>query len=179
MRKKIVCAITIIALAGCGGNRNSKTVVDAIDSTASEKAAPLLVAKPLKKPYEAIWMRITETDSGCVVYNYPNLWNDGATKSPEMIIIKNDQFTCVFFSDDVLRYTFDNVESCDDSSYLFRVEGGARFKWVDKEKHIAQWVRYYSDGRVMTDYHYVDSLYNTFPIVDYDWAWEKRTDADD
>ena len=46
------------------------------------------VKNKVHKPYEATWMRLTETDSGYVVYNYPHLFLN--TRSPEKIIVRND-----------------------------------------------------------------------------------------
>ena len=180
MRKKIVCAITIIALAGCGGNRNSKTAVDAIDSTASEKAsvdaidstasekaAPSLVAELLEKPYEATWMRLTETDSGYIVYNYPNIMSLEGARSPTIIAIKSNRLIWITNEDDIV-FSFDNVEYHADSSYCFRVGNSFDFKLVDKEKHIAQWTTYTMNRTTgFTDY-YIDSLHNTYPIVDWE-----------
>jgi hypothetical protein len=120
------------------------------------------------KPYEATWFELTETDSGYVVYNYPSRWNDGETKNPLTIIVKKNQFTCISFSDTVMTYTFENVEKRDDI-YFFRVENFYEFKWIDKEKHIAQWIDFYGDGTPITNYFYIDSVYNVYPIIDYEW----------
>jgi hypothetical protein len=114
-----------------------------------------------------------------VVYDIPGLWNDGETKSPDMIKVRENQLTWITFlsGDGDTPYSFDEdkVEKRNNDSYFFRIESPFLFQWVDKKKHIAKWTTYYSahsgedDLRIMSSSLYIDSLYNTFPIVDYEW----------
>ena len=145
-----------------------------INAATSEKTEN---SSNIKPPYETTWMEITQLENGeYVVYNYPSLWNDGETKSPDKIMIKNNQLIWTTFSDDVITYTFDNVKKCDDSSYFFKIGNRFRFKWIDQEKHIAQWIIYHGNEDPMTRYFYIDSLYNTFPIIDFEWSKDKSID---
>ena len=168
--KRIIVYLMLIMPVSCIGSQNNEVKMDVNHSIISENPEDTLNVKSSQQPYEATWMKIAKTKNGYVVYNYPSLWNDGETQNPVMIIIKNNQLTNITFSDDVMTYTFDKVEKGDDNSYFFKVGNFYRFKWVDKEKHIAQWTIYYGDDRVMTDYYYVDILYNVYPIVDYIWS---------
>ena len=125
------------------------------------------------KPYEATWLELEKTDNGYVVYNYPSRWGDRNTQSPEKIIVKGSKLTRITFSDDVFGFHIDSVKIEPDSSFLLYAGHNYRFRWIDKEKHIAQWTTHYYDGRVGNIYLYVDSLYNTFPIIDFDWGEER------
>ncbi|MDR0518285.1 MAG: hypothetical protein LBH25_14730 [Fibromonadaceae bacterium] len=126
------------------------------------------------KPYEATWMELSKVGDSYVVYNYPSRWGDRKTKSPEIIKVQGNQLTWITFSDDIMTYLFDKVEKRDNDSYFFGIGNRFLFQWVDKKKHIAKWTVYYGrkysgedDLRIMSSYLYIDSLYNTFPIVDY------------
>ena len=146
MKKSIVLLLAAAFICSCGTTR-----------------------KP--KPYETTWLKISETDSGYVVYNYPNLWNDGETQSPYTIIVGGERVTMITFSDDVFGFPIDSVKMEPDSSFFIYARNNYRFRWIDEENHIAQWTTHYMDGRVWNSYLYVDSLYNTFPIVDFDWGF--------
>ena len=124
------------------------------------------------KPYEATWLRISETDDGYVIYNYLSLWDD-KTIAPMSITIRNDFLIWVTYHDDVGRYSLKkvNIEERKNGSYFFPVGNQFLFIWYDKKNHIAQW-KIYGDvekDEPLTDYLYIDSRYNTFPIVDYEW----------
>jgi len=126
-----------------------------------------------KAPYEATWLLIEKAGNGYVVYNYPSRWNDGETKSPEIFRVRGDSLIWINIADDPARlvYKLSDVVKLNDNSYKFNFKRGTnfRFDYVDKANHIAQWRRYYSNGRLYGDDLYIDSLYNTFPIVDYEW----------
>ena len=144
----------IIALSACCGSNNKEN-----------------------KPYETTWLELTKVDDGYVVYSYPHLWDDEATKSPVKIIVKNDTLTMIIFSDKPMSYKleFSNIDNLGDSSYMFKVGNFYRFDYVDKTNHIAKWSIYYGDGddRLMSDHLYIDSFHNTFPIIDFDWGPER------
>lgn len=127
-------------------------------------------------PYEGKWMELEETNQGYVVNNYPSRWDDGKTQSPNMIIVSNGRISEITFSDDVYWFQIDSVRIKADSSYLLYAEYNYRFRLVDQEKHIVQWTTYYKDGRINSNYLYVDSLYNSFPIIDFDWGQERPID---
>ena len=131
------------------------------------------VKNEIHKPYEATWMKLTKTDSGYIVYNYPNL--NFEIQSPFKVIVKNDILTWITFYDTIRSFSCDRIQSLGNEKYYLPIEEGEHFQfnWFDKEKHIARWTVYYSDGeRVQTQYLYIDSLYNTYPIVDFDWEDE-------
>ncbi|MDR0517857.1 MAG: hypothetical protein LBH25_12515 [Fibromonadaceae bacterium] len=91
--------------------------------------------------------------------------------------------TRITFSDDVMTYLFDKVEKRDNDSYFFGIGNRFLFQWADKKKHIVKWTIYHGtkysgedDLRIMSSYLYIDSLYNTFPIVDYEWDLDREID---
>jgi hypothetical protein len=80
---------------------------------------------------------------------------------------------------DTALYLFDTVEKKNNGSYRFHVNDYYEyylFQWFDKNKHIARWTIFSKEKkRCVSDYLYIDSLYNTFPIVDYEPAkWTER-----
>jgi len=126
------------------------------------------------KPYEATWMKLSY-----VVYNYPSLWDDGKTKSPEIFRVRGDSLTWITYSDNSagMFYKLNNVVKLNDSSYRFNFKDDTNFlfNYVDKANHIACWRTYYSyGGEPYGDDLYIDSLYNTFSIVDFEWpdVWD-------
>jgi len=123
-----------------------------------------------KAPYEATWMMLRKVGDSYVVDNYPSLWDDGKTKSPEIIKILGNKLTWVTYSDDIMTFHFDKIEERDNDVYFFKIGNRFLFQWADKKKHIAKWTIYLGDDRIMSSYLYIDSLYNTFPIVDYEWG---------
>ena len=149
-------------------------------------------------PYEATWIALTEVGDSYVVYNYPNLWNNEETKNPVMIKTQGNQLVLIGYSDPTFIRLFDKVEKMNNDVYFFRVTkeknlsgknpsfkdiGDSQidsvkhsFQWIDKEKHIAAWNIYYHERQrgmwklgINPDKIYIDSLYNTFPIVDFKW----------
>jgi len=121
------------------------------------------------KPYEATWLEIDETDS--VVYKYPIL-DDEERTVPVIIRIKGDS---LIFSDynEIAFFRLNNIELLNKNSYSMLSMGEQcntliRFDYVNKDKHIAKWTLSNCDGSIITENIYVDSLYNTFPIVNYD-----------
>jgi hypothetical protein len=133
-----------------------------------------------KAPYEATWMKLSKVGNSYVVYNYPSLWPDAVeeTKSPYIIKVQGNKLTWITYSDDVLIYSFDKVEKRDNDSYFFGVGNCFLFQWADKKKHIAKWGVYFDDNydKLPVFQLYIDSLYNTFPIVDYEWKGYKCHD---
>jgi len=132
-----------------------------------------------KAPYEATWLLIQKAGNGYVVYNYPSLWDDGKTKSPVTMKIQGNQMTRITYSDDinVMTLSFDKIEKKDNDVYFFLVGNCFSFKLIDEKKHIAEWTNYFGcknalSGKLHIGELYIDSLYNTFPIVDYEWKEE-------
>ena len=124
-----------------------------------------------KNPYEATWLKITKTDSGYVVYNYPSLWDDGKTKTPYIIRVQGDSMTWITYIEKPAVDNFENIVKLSDNSYEFKFKIGNnyRFDYIDKTNHIAKWSRYYSYGKLQAEYMCVDSLYNTFPVIEFKW----------
>ena len=122
------------------------------------------------KPYEATWLEISETDKGYVVYNYSGRWDDGKTIAPTSITIRNDSLIWADCFEPAARLSLKKVkiEERKNGSYFFPVGNQFLFKWYDKNKHIAQWT-IYLESRPLSSYLYIDSRYNTFPIIDYEW----------
>lgn len=122
------------------------------------------------KPYETTWMEITETDSGYIVYNYPNLNFD--MQSPYKLIVKTNTLTWVGCIDSISSYPCNKIDSLGDGKYYFPVSNHFQFEWFDKDKHIARWIIFNGYGEIQNNNLYIDSLYNTFPIVDFVWEEE-------
>ena len=95
------------------------------------------------KPYETVWLELSETDSGYVVYNYPSLWDDGKI-APTSITVQNDSLTWADWVEPPARLNLKNVniEKRIDGSYFFPVGNKFLFTWYDENKHIAQWKIY-------------------------------------
>ena len=132
------------------------------------------------KPYEATWLELEVTDNGYVVFNYPSRWDDGKTIAPISITIRSDSLIWETFYEPAAKLSLKNVsvEKRDDGSYFFPIGNLFLFTWYDKEKHIAQWKIFDTMESVEKDeprtfYLYVDSRYNTFPIIDFDWGEER------
>jgi len=129
-----------------------------------------------KAPYEATWMKLTKVGDSYVVYNYPSLWPDAVagTKSPEIVKIQGNQMTWITYSDDIFTCSLKKVEKKDNGVYFLQTEGCSyyyEFQWEDEKKHIAIWKDYMGYiTKKPIGVLYIDSLYNTFPIVDYDWG---------
>ena len=128
-----------------------------------------------KAPYEATWVKLEK--SGDVIHNFPNLCNDGETKSPYIIKIDKNQLTWINFADcEPLISQFEIEKRDNDIYFLFLIPEREKknffsFQLVDRKKYIARWNIYYSHNEPqMSSDLYIDSLYNTFPIVDYEWG---------
>lgn len=149
------------------------------------------------KEYEATWLRLTETDSGYVVLNYPNWWYDSeAIPAPISITVRGDSLISVWIPGAEGGYLLrDDVEERD-GSYLFPQilinnnqysdRPDYLFRWHDKEKHIAQWEIYDFEEKgsafsadptakrgVRSSALYINSLHNPYPIVDFPGGTDK------
>lgn len=124
----------------------------------------------LQKPYEATWMELTKTDSGYIIYNYPNL--NFNMQSPFKMIFKNDTLTRITYYDTIRIFSCENTKNLDNEKFYFPVGNHYQFEWFDKEKHIARWIIFNGYGEIQNNNLYIDSLYNTFPIVDFVWEEE-------
>ena len=172
---RIVQVLVFVIMVSCGGNRKNEVESNGNHQLIIEEET---VSEEFKPPYEAIWLKITETDKGYIVYNYPSLWDDEETISPMSITVRNDSLIWVTYHDDVGRYSLKkvNIKKRNDGSYYFPVGNQFLFTWYDKKNHIAQWKIYgdVENDKPLSSYLYIDSRYNKYPIVDYEWGdeWE-------
>ena len=125
-----------------------------------------------KKVYETTWMELTKTDSGYVVYNYPDLEDDNF-KTPQKIVLKGDSIIWITYSEMPIIDTCNSVQELADEEYFFPVGNHYKFEWSDKEKHIAKWTIYYGDERILSNRLYIDSVYNTYQVIDDKWFDDK------
>jgi len=136
-----------------------------------------------KAPYEATWLKIIKMNNSYAVLNYPSLHpsllNAGKTRTMWICKAESDSMIWTIFSDEpeVFKYKDFNVVKLNDNSYEFnsktKKQNDFRFDYVDKSNHIAQWSVYYSYGKLQATDMYIDSLYNTFPIVDVEVEFDE------
>lgn len=69
-----------------------------------------------KKVYETTWMELTKTDSGYVVYNYPDLEDDNF-KTPQKIVLKGDSIIWITYSEMPIIDTCNSVQELADEEY--------------------------------------------------------------
>ncbi|MDR0518286.1 MAG: hypothetical protein LBH25_14735 [Fibromonadaceae bacterium] len=136
----------------------------------------------IKKPYEATWLKIIKMNNSYVVLSYPSLHSslldEGKTRTQFICKVKGDSMTWITFSDEPMKFKLNNVVKLSDNSYRFNFKDDTnfRFDYIDKVNHIAKWSIYYSDGRFRDSDLYIDSLYNTFPIVDIEIKFDGSDD---
>jgi hypothetical protein len=135
----------------------------------------------IKKPYEATWLKIAKDGDSYVVLNYPSLRDCGKTKSPWICRVKGDSMTWIVPSDEPMVFKdFDEIVKLSDSSYKFNKRNGNSFKfdYIDKTNHIAKWSIYQDSGKLHYESIFIDSLYNTFPMLEVKYGWEGEGDED-
>lgn len=117
------------------------------------------------RPFEGVWLELDEADSGYVVYKR---WDEsGADRMyiPTTIEFVENAFLYTSYWEDY-QHRVNPIKYYDDGTILF--SNDIAFRWKDREKGIAYWTTYYSDGRVASDDLYVREDMNTYPVVDYD-----------
>jgi hypothetical protein len=195
MRNLALMWVLAGCLLGCGGGGKSAkdkavsaadttdTAAIALDTVASTPDASLDTGSDTdsiddtKAPYEATWLQVTKTDNGYVIYNYPS-WHDAMSIKPVIIRVRGDSLIILSYREYIFL-RFSNIELLNENSYSMlneREVGGEvcttyiRFNYIDKDKRIAKWTISQNEGYIMIEEIYVDSSYNTFPIVDYKWG---------
>jgi len=138
-----------------------------------------------KAPYEATWLKIIKMDNSYAVLNYPNLLDSGKTKTLEIFKAERDSMIWITFDNEpmIFKYKDFNVVKLNDSSYEFnsktekRNSFSFRFDYVDKSNHIAQWSVYYAGYLRDRAEVYIDSLYNTFPMVEVEVKFDEPDES--
>jgi len=163
--KKISAILAVAFLSiGCG----IRTTPNAVPNEPTNLETDISFAAAEPKPYEAIWLELSKVDSGYVVYNYPNLWGDEEAITPTSITVRNDSLIWETYAEPAARLSLREVviEKRENGSYFFPVGNKFLFTWYDRENHIVQWTIYFR-GKPLSNNLYIDSRYNTFPIVEY------------
>ena len=172
---RIIQVLVFVIMVSCGGSRNNEVESDGNHQLIIEEET---VSEELKPPYEAMWLEISKTDNGYVVYNYSSRWDDGKTIAPTSITVRNDSLIWADCFEPAARLSLKkiNIEERKNGSYYFPVGNHFLFTWYDKKNHIAQWKIYgdVENDKPLSSYLYIDSRYNKYPIVDYEWGdeWE-------
>ena len=127
----------------------------------------------MERPYVGAWLMITMTDVGYVVYNYPQ-WEGDEGHTPEVINVLDNYniLTHKSWNNELLEDTvFDTVWIyAKDGSFYFKCDNFLySFKWIDKDKHIAQWTQYDKNKKILQQENYVNKKHNKFPVIMYDW----------
>ena len=171
MKKIIIILVLALLAIGCGRTtKPNPNEFVGVDTTKSDNKDYETTKEP--KPYEATWLELAKTDKGYIVYNYSNPWNeDGYGIAPMHIAVRNDSLIWSTCYEPAARLSLKkiNVEKRKDGSFFFPIGNEFLFTWYDKEKHIAQWTIYFGDKPPLSSHLYIDSRYNTFPVLEYDW----------
>jgi hypothetical protein len=167
MKKTIIYLLSVLFTVSCGKKTNATggKTIERIEYGHAASITP--------KPYEALWLEMAETDSGYVVYNYTEPWTSGSYRAPNFIEVKKDSLIWSTCYEPAARLRLNDleIEQRKDGSFFFPIGNEFLFSLYDEETHIAQW-KIYGDvekDEPISSYLYIDSRYNTFPIIDFEW----------
>jgi len=160
--------IFLLIIGLCSGYCKSQTPARFINET--------------KAPYEATWVEL-DTSGGdySVYYLLDASDNQGKTRAPITIKIHGGKVTWshlmkgihdLFVAPASEAVSIETVKKTDNGSYYFQLSDNyykyLSFQQFDNNRHIARLIRYDErDKHIISDYLYVDSLYNTFPRKDF------------
>src|SRR5574344_623023 len=160
--KRILILVICLIVFGCKGNAKApiKRLVTAQTrsrvTNIDEKKEPVRYVEKESKPYEATWLQIAYIKGHFVVFKYP-VYNSFTVDK-----VRVHDFSMVFTTstDGLFVENIEKIEE-DPSNGIYCLDR-YKFQWFDKAKHIAKW-----DLNMSGSYLYVDSAFNTFPIVKY------------
>jgi hypothetical protein len=195
MKKLILISLIYSVLSCSGGTTNKESeknnfkkdeIMENIGNTINKESPKNLEPK---KPYEGTWMKITQTDNGYVVYYYSNMDDEEneSLKRPIKYIVKDNVFQQIHFSTAEIRVdTIRDVILKANGEYLINLGTYTMrnieyinyviFKIIDEKRHISCWIlnipstgEYDKTSPGILEFDCIDSVYNTYPIVDYEW----------
>lgn len=120
------------------------------------------------------WYAFEVIDSVNIIYNYPD-FIDNDIPHPIIYKLKKDSIS-VLYND--FKSGFLAIDSVwmDKNEYYIITENrnGFSFKFIDEKKRIGVWSQLSSRYNYSKSYSYncIDSLYNTYPIIDYHFEIE-------
>lgn len=117
------------------------------------------------RPFDGRWLELGEADTCFAVYKY---WDESGQDRKYLPTTIEVRDTVLYYSSywEDFDTAFDSVRYYDDGTVW--LNNCFAIRWEDKEKGLARWTLYYSDGRVMNDYLYIREDLNKYPVVDYD-----------
>lgn len=114
------------------------------------------------------WYCLEIKDGDTIIHKYINNVKEELI-TPNSYKITKDSLIVTYFSDLPMSYVIDTAW-IKREEYFFPIGNKYSFKWIDKKRHLAQWVDYYGREHwndTLSITLCIDSAYNKYPIIDY------------